>query len=235
MLHAQLPSLEEKCPEVAKQIKDALPTVPAQAPAALLHGAQTACQVAFKELQHAESDASQLELEINDTLAEVREKVQALNVLQNDLVQLRAKYDIAAKAAQIEVQRTRTNGHVESEIDHVFKLVQQYTPDQLEVMAASLSKAAREVRASKSNGATPTSSPKSSPKLQPAQHVPGADMSDDDNIFPEDAASQKKTVLEASSEKNSALETAAPHAPLAPGADAPGADAAGLLAPTAGL
>jgi len=94
------------------------------------------------------------------------------------------------------------------------------------------SKAAREVRASKSNGATPTSSPKLSPKLQPAQHEPDADMADaDDNIFGEDGASEKKTVLEASSEKKSVLETAAPQAPLAPGAVAPGVGAAGLFVP----
>ena len=132
----------------------------------MLHGAQTACQIAFRELQNAGSDATQLELDINDMLAEVREKVQQLSEAQQQLVELRAKYDTAAKNAQLEAQRTRTSGYVESETEHVCKLVQQYSPDQLEVMSASLAKAAKEVRAAASGSATPTArNPTTSPKL----------------------------------------------------------------------
>ena len=175
LLQANLPQLQAQFPALAKSLQNF--EVPTAAPAAVLHGAQSACQVAFKELQHAETDVAQLELDINETLAEVREKVQILSEKQESLVQLRAKYDEAAKTAQLEVQRTRTNGYVESETEHVCKLVQQYSPDQLEVMAASLTKAAQEARDAKTAAAsTPKPSPTSSPKLQPSHQPQDADM-----------------------------------------------------------
>ena len=76
-LQAQLPLLQQQFPALAKSLQQLEP--PTASPAAVLYGAQSACQKAFKELQVAETQAANLEIEVNDMLAEVRDKIQLLS------------------------------------------------------------------------------------------------------------------------------------------------------------
>ena len=64
--------LKVQFPDLAKSVQTAMePVLPIAALAAVLHSAQAACQVAFKELQSAEATVANLEIEANDLLAEL--------------------------------------------------------------------------------------------------------------------------------------------------------------------
>ena len=145
LLVAKLPELQTSCPETADLLAKHVPAPPT-APVALLHGPQSACQKAFKKFQAAEASAASLELEVNDLLADVRQKVHELAETQASLSDLRVKYDGAAQAAQLEVQKTRVHAKAETGNEQVTKLAEQLNPDQLESMAANLVRAAKESR-----------------------------------------------------------------------------------------
>ena len=139
LLQDKLAEFEVKFPDIAKSVKEL--AQPA-APAAALHGAQSACQIAFRELQAAETQVSEHESEANELVAELREKVRQLNDSQAELAVARTKYEEAAKTAQSEVQKhTKVAGD-----DHVHALITSLEPDKLQQIAASLAEAAKTAR-----------------------------------------------------------------------------------------
>ena len=103
LLADKLPELEKLCPEIAKSVKGFVSPAPA-APAAALHGAQSTCQIAFKDLQAAETQVSEFESEASELVAELRRKISQLITAQLELTSARAKYEEAATAVQLEVK-----------------------------------------------------------------------------------------------------------------------------------
>ena len=156
ILQSQMPALEDKCPELAKQVKDALPAAPVPAAAAELHDAQASCQIAFKAMQAADNTASQCEQEAADISKELREKIVELQEAQETAYAARVKYDESAKRAQIQVLRNRT-GVQSDEKTHIAELVHNLRPDQLDEVANALIKAAQAARVT--NNVTPSPSP----------------------------------------------------------------------------
>ena len=141
LLRDKIPELEKDFPHIAKSVKELINPAPAF-PAAALHGAQAACQIAFRELQSAESHVSEYESEANELVADLRAKVVQLNDAQSALSIARAKYEDAAKAAQSEVTKyTKEPGQ-----DHVNALISSLTPDKLDEIAKSLAAAALQAR-----------------------------------------------------------------------------------------
>ena len=145
MLADKLPELEKLCPDIAKSVKGFVSPAPA-APAAALHSAQSTCQIAFKDLQAAETQVSEYESECSELVAELRRKISQLNTAQLELTSARAKYDEAATAVQLEVKKhTKVEGN-----DEVHKLEQQWIlesdPDKLDAIANKLAAAAAEAR-----------------------------------------------------------------------------------------
>ena len=175
--------LREKFPDLAASVQAMGEAPVSDKPAAVLHSAQSACQVAFKQLQAAEEETAELEVECNELVADLREKVEKLQKVQASLVQIRLKYDETARNAQLEVQRTRHAGSGTLEAEHVHKLVQEFGPDQLEAMAKNLSEAATAARAksaqpqpSEKKGSTEEEAQASSQNVLPAQPEHGQTM-----------------------------------------------------------
>ena len=178
-LQQQLPQLEEQFPELAKQVRSANPP-PVVAPAALLHDAQTSCQIAFKELQQSEAVAVQLESECAEMVAQLHKKVDDLREAQELLAVARIKYDDAAKQAQLQVQKSRPipspagqQQHMSEEQQHISELLSVLAPAQLEEVAKTLVQAAKQARENtQSRNLTPTNTPELRPSQEPVGNLP---------------------------------------------------------------
>ena len=131
-------------PELAETLQSRLGPAQ-QAPAASLHNTQAACQIAFREMQVVENDVSELEVAAADLVSALRAKITELNDRQVDLASARDSYDAAARAAQLEVQKTRPAS--KSETEHVSALTKELSPQQLEQLSVSLAEAAKSARA----------------------------------------------------------------------------------------
>ena len=142
LLQDKLPELEAKFPDIAKSVKEFVQPQPA-APAAALHGAQSACQIAFRDLQTAESQVSEFESEASELVAELRSKIAQLNEAQLNLASVRKRYDDAAKVAQTEVKK-HTNT---SDEDQIATMVSSLEPEKLQEIAERLAEAATQARA----------------------------------------------------------------------------------------
>ena len=153
LLQSQLPALQSQFPDLAKHVQV---LAPQPAPAAVLHGAQTNCQIVFKELQMAEQTAKDLEVEAADLVVELQQKVAALAEAQATVLEVRKKYDEAAQNAQEVVQKHRPTSAV-AVAASVDDLAKQLEPDQLEAAAIAFNQAAKAARDAKAN--VPVSAP----------------------------------------------------------------------------
>jgi len=127
ILQKQLPQLQQHFPDLAKQVQDFV--APTQAPAQVLHSAQAACQIAYKELSAAESLAANLEEQAAELVQSLQDKVEELRSAQEAVHGARVAYDSAAKTAQDEVQKLRSApSDVQSNFD---AMLQQMSPEQL--------------------------------------------------------------------------------------------------------
>ena len=128
ILQKQLPQLQQHFPDLAKQVQDFV--APVQAPAQVLHSAQAACQIAYKELSAAESLAANLEEQAAELVQSLQDKVEELRSAQEAVHGARVAYDSAAKTAQDEVQKLRSAPtDVQSNFDAI---LQQMSPEQLD-------------------------------------------------------------------------------------------------------
>ena len=168
LLQDKLPELEQRFPDIAKSVKEYVQPTPA-APAAALHGAQSACQIAFRDLQTAESNVSELEAEASEMVSELRAKIAQLNSAQLALVDVRNRYDEAAKTAQTEVskhKRTSNSGE-----DQFAALVSTMGPAQLQEMSEKLAAAAKEAANTAQQQAEQN---KAAPSAEAAEQPPNA-------------------------------------------------------------
>jgi len=131
-------------PDLADSLKKHLAAPPA--PAETLHDAQTACQIAFREMQVMENDVAELEANTADLVQQLRTSIQDLADKQVELSITRENYDKAARVAQLQVQKSRPAPDAKSEAEHVQHLMRELTPEQLEQVAVSLAAAAKEAR-----------------------------------------------------------------------------------------
>jgi phosphoribosylformylglycinamidine (FGAM) synthase PurS component len=141
LFQARLPELRQSFPDLAKSLEEAVKPVQVS-PAAALHGAQSQCQQAFKQVVAAEQVAIDLEYEASDMVTNLRAKVRELHDAQKDLVAARDNYDVKAKAAQIEVQKSVS----QPEASHVTALVHELGHEDLLRVAKSLEEAAEKKR-----------------------------------------------------------------------------------------
>jgi len=110
----------------------------------VLHSAQAKCQIAYKELNLAESVAADLEAEAAQLVQDLQEKVQQLADAQSEVHNARQKYDAAAKVAQDEVQKLRS---VPTDVQSNFSsLLKSMSPEQLEEASDAMAKAAKAAR-----------------------------------------------------------------------------------------
>ena len=86
-------------PDLADSLKKHL-AAPA-APATTLHDAQTACQIAFREMQVVENDVSELEVCTADLVQQLKTSITDLADKQVELAISRENYDKAARVAQL--------------------------------------------------------------------------------------------------------------------------------------
>ena len=127
ILQKQLPQLQQHFPDLAKQVQDFV--APVQAPAQVLHSAQAACQIAYKELSAAQSLEANLEEQAAELVQSLQDKVEELRSAQEAVHGARVAYDVAAKTAQDEVQKLRSApSDVQSNLD---AMLQQMSPEQL--------------------------------------------------------------------------------------------------------
>jgi hypothetical protein len=134
ILQKQLPQLQQHFPDLAKQVQEFV--APVQAPAQVLHTAQAACQIAYKELSAAESLAANLEEQAAELVQSLQDKVEELRSAQEAVHSARVAYDIAAKTAQDEVQKLRSApSDVQSNFD---AMLQQMSPEQLAIALADV-------------------------------------------------------------------------------------------------
>ena len=145
-LQSRMEELRDRFPELASSVETALPAAQPEKPAAVLHGAQSACQVAFKDQQASEAEVASLELGCNELLAVLRWGVSVLQQAQVNLIDAWDKYYQAARTAQLEVQRTRPSSSNSGNAEHVQKLFQDLDADQLQQMAVSFANAAKAAR-----------------------------------------------------------------------------------------
>jgi len=144
LLQARMEEMQDLFPDLADSLKKHLAAPPA--PAETLHDAQTACQIAFREMQVMENDVAELEASTADLVQQLRTSITDLADKQVELSISRENYDKAARIAQLQVQKSRPAPDAKSEAEHVQHLMRELSPEQLEQVAISLAAAAKEAR-----------------------------------------------------------------------------------------
>ena len=172
LLAPHLTALEAKFPGLSKHVQEVLDPVPEPAPAAKLHTAQTLCQQALKNMSHAEAEVASLDQHCGELAKEFREKIAELSTAQEALCVARKEYDKAARVAQAEVQKSKSDIADPSETSHFSEMFAKLSHAQLEQMAAALAAAVHAAKPNKSGTVTPTqgiapSSPNAAPRPEP--------------------------------------------------------------------
>jgi hypothetical protein len=224
-LQSHMPELEKQFPEIAKTVTAFVQPVQPAAPAAALHGAQSKCQIAFRELQSAESEVSELEVTANELVAELRNKVKQLADAQLVLAEARTSYDNAAKVAHTEVQK-----HSKSDaLNFVDNIIADLEPDKLEEVAKRMSEAAAAARIKERDAPQSPKGGTTTPRQDPPPAQSDAPMGIAQNVgdnkseqkqwaevIPDDQSAGTAPLLVATSSSANSL---APGSPVHPGVD----------------
>ena len=137
----EIAKFEGEFPGLTQKVQDSIPK-PVQQPAAALHTAQQGCQVAFKQLQQAEAKVAYIEGQAAHLSTQLRQKVSDLQEASAQLLAAQKNHDIAAREAQLQVQKSKVVCSDGEEAEHLQKLVEKCSPEQLKKLASNLEEAA---------------------------------------------------------------------------------------------
>ena len=138
LLAPHLSKLEKQFPGLSTAASQVFAPEPL-APAAALHSAQSACQIALKSLQAAENTVAELDKDCAELAIELRAKIADLSSAQIILAEARVSYDDKARAAQVEVRKSKSN--VNDEVVQITELFHQMDVTQLEKISKAIADA----------------------------------------------------------------------------------------------